>query len=75
MRPYTDDELAILKDIERQAEREAIRCHGHPGATACVRSANWSFVFHRELESRGVAAGLKQPRSFFERRSNGLNHS
>lgn len=68
MRPYTIDELATLRLIEKQAEMEATRLYGRPTAVSDVRSSNWSFAFHRELEARGVAAGLKQPRSFFEQK-------
>ena len=68
MRPYTQAELEELRIIEKHAELTAIQLYGRPGDSAGKRAADWTKAFHTELESCGVAAGLKQPRSFFERK-------
>lgn len=68
MRLYTIQELETLKAIEKRAEAKANRAYRVTSKSADLVSASWNNFFHEEIERQGVAAGLKKPRSFFERR-------
>ena len=73
-RPYTEKELEVLAKIERQAAMAANKQFGtYPVIES--QKEKWNAKFHRHLESLGVLHGIKQPRTFFERRANGPDHS
>lgn len=66
LRPYTIKEQQDVEQIVSSAQAHANRKVGYTCASD-LRKNTWNLVFHQAIEAECCKAGLRQPRSFFER--------